>query len=757
MSPPVPILLVCACLVATISDVRGAERPLVILSHSTARLQTGILQRTIDLSDGNVATRSLEIAEHEVLSPGSRDFAVTLSRAEPNRRPAGLKPRTGGAIDSVATFSPGKSIDPAAFDDRKLGLDVQWVDPVTIQSAHWSGVVGSLHRQVSHPRPGITRLCLAAPGHDAAEGVTIRICYELYQDHPVIRKWIELANTGSRWLKLDQLSIDDIVLGSKLASRTLLTPAEYGAESSVVAFATPDDTLGIIAASEVPSALRTIGQHGAMGYRPEYFEWILGPGETFVSEPVFQYAFSGAVEKTASAPSTPLDRALEGSYSDFLHQHVGIAADASPYEAPQWLTWESFFADVSDPMIRQMADRAAKAGFVQFLIDDGWQKGRLGTVPNNARFPDFADTCRYIESRGLKLGLWLSCFRDPDSPDLQKFPNACSVPLVTRLGGYAMSFASPWRDYYIEDLASLHERFGVVYFKQDFSNIIFGDLGEGHENRSRKDSLLRSLRRLLEVQDTLRRKLPEVTTQLTHEIYWNTPGVPCDLAVLKHAARYHVTPNACLGEYISFQDLRSPDKAKVDPARIRQSLLAGCLKARERFYAHRGLPVHCIEFYGAATVNYRGTLTPEIQDRQICSWLMGAPLVFSGDLATLTDENLKRYKDRFGILKQLQKAYGIYQHFQFSGVPGPTDVDWHWWGKLDHEGCGAVVVIRGSGGPEHRPVNIPWVQPERTYRVTARLAGKALGTFTGSQLKSAALDLTLPACGQEILELAETR
>ena len=37
----------------------------------------------------------------------------------------------------------------------------------------------------------------------------------------------------------------------------------------------------------------------------------------------------------------------------------------------------------------------------------------------------------------------------------------------------------------------------MAYFKQDFSNIIFGDLAEGHESRTRKESLLRGLRGLL--------------------------------------------------------------------------------------------------------------------------------------------------------------------------------------------------------------------------------------------------------------------
>jgi hypothetical protein len=107
----------------------------------------------------------------------------------------------------------------------------------------------------------------------------------------------------------------------------------------------------------------------------------------------------------------------------------------------------------------------------------------------------------------------------------------------------------------------------------------------------------------------------------------------------------------------------------------------------------------------------------------------------------------------FEIVKQLQGSYGIYRHFQFSGVPAPTENDWHWWGKLNVDGCGAVVVVRGNGGQEHRAVNIPWVQSERHYHVSALLAKRPLGTLAGSQLQSGALDLALPAYGQEILEL----
>jgi len=134
---------------------------------------------------------------------------------------------------------------------------------------------------------------------------------------------------------------------------------------------------------------------------------------------------------------------------------------------------------------------------------------------------------------------------------------------------------------------------------------------------------------------------------------------------------------------------------------------------------------------------------------------MGSPLSFSGDLASLTKENIECYRDRFTKLDKLQKKYGIYSFYQFSGVPAPTDESWHWWGKLNPDGYGVVVVLRGNAGDEVRKVNIPWVQPQRKYRLKALFADKDLGIFSGKQLQKGELSLSLKKFGQEIIELSE--
>jgi len=771
--------------------------PPFAVSDRQVRISAGVLERVIDLTNGNLSMTHLRVQDQDLLAGPAFEVSLIVTRAEPNARPKGLKPGEGGTIDSVKTFSPGRHVDPGAYDDATLGQTTRWVEPVRIRASQWADIFTLAKPEVSAPAPDVSRLTIrararsmgvspmsstavpavsatgilpvavpeshgrdahATHGQDARatgsalDGLVLTVVYEVYRGEPVVRKWVEIANESSVWRKIEQLTIDDFALAPSISERVPLTPAGYGVGTSMIGFAASDGAFGVIAANEIPSGLKAIADTGALGYHPTRFEWVLGPGEKFVSEPVFLYAFSGPVQQTISARSTPLDRTVEGPFQRFLSRHIGITGERLPCDAPQWLTWATFGPDLNDVMIRQQADCAARAGFVQFLMDDGWQRDRLGTEPDRARFPDFAATAEYIRSRGLKLGLWLSCFRDANSPDLKAWPEARSLPVVTRLGGIAMSFTTPWREFYAQDLVRLHERYGAAYFKQDFSNILYGDLTDTHPNRTRKESLLRGLRGLLEAQDRLRDLAPDVMNEMTHEIYWDTPGAPCDLAALQHAARYHVSPNACRG--IAPRPRPGQAAPAIDPQKLRAELIGACYQARQIFYSHRGLPLYCLEFYGAATEDHQGSLTPEVQDRQVVSWLLGAPLVFSGDLSTLSPEHLAHYQKRFALVNRLHRSWDIYRHFQFSGVPAPTDDDWHWWGKLNDEGCGAVVVVRGSAGAERRAINIPWVNSERRYVVTASFTERRLGDFTGRQLQSTGVEVALPVYGQEILELA---
>ena len=737
------LFVVCVC--------KGAD---ITVADGHAVLRSGILERVIHFDQSGIRTASLTVSGHELLADSATEFSFSLSREESNRRPQGIGPDEAGSIPIVSSkvFS-GNNVDPSRYDDKRPNAP-KWVDARMIEASDWGSPAGPTVPTVTEPSPGAIRLSLHTPlrpGPGFGE-ISIELIYEIYDGHPAVRKWAVLRNGGSRWLRVRSMTIENLQLAA--LTHKELAAAMFGVQPSVVAFESPGSLYGLIAASEIPSALRSISDHGAMGYTEGFFEWVLGPGEEFSSEAVFEYAYNGAVTGRHGAISTPLDRAIEGSYMEFLRTRIGIAADSAPLHGPQWMSWATFYDDIDDALIRELASIAGRAGFTEILIDDGWQKGRLGTEVDPEKFSDFDATTEFIRSKGLRLGLWVSCYRDAESADLIAMPDGRVLPAVIRstsLPGFAMSFASPWRDYYVRDLVSLARRFNVSYFKQDFSAILSGDLADGHESRTRRESLLRGLRGLLAAQEGLRKAAPEVVNEITHEIYWGTPGVPADLAALKYTARFHIPPNEAIGADLArWSQGREDFSAEEHAAQLRR----GCWLARQRFYSHRAMPLYALEFYAAATTNYKGSLTASIQDRQVASWLMGSPVCFSGDLRTLSEENIAHYRRRLEEVDRMERSYGIYRNFQFSGAPEPTDVDWHWWGKLNPQGHGAVVILRGSGGAEGRAVTVPWVRRDQSYRVVGVFSGKPYGILSGTALQDEGIPVELPVYGQEILELA---
>jgi hypothetical protein len=226
---------------------------------------------------------------------------------------------------------------------------------------------------------------------------------------------------------------------------------------------------------------------------------------------------------------------------------------------------------------------------------------------------------------------------------------------------------------------------------------------------------------------------------------------------MKYGCFYHIPPNdySGLGPIKYRKTLVSEYDSLADRQQVRKDLLRGCWNARQRYFEHRGLPMHMIEYYGAATANVQQALTPDIQDRQVCSFLMGAPAVYAGDLLSLTEDNISHYAKRFNLLKELHQKYNIFRHFQFSGVPQPTEEDWHWWGKLNDNYEGVVIVIRGSGGSDEKRINIPWVASDQNYKVKQLFNGKEHGIFTGEELHEGIIKLSLSHFGQDILLLEE--
>lgn len=724
--------------------------------HITA----GLLERIIGISGDKGTTSSLLVDGKEILTGEAAEFSVTLWRAFPNEEPQGIDLSAGSGIEQLNSEKNLTDALKIQKNNSQIDQNITWTDEVLVTGRNPGAVFDSVSSTFGMPESANKSFTITyrATEKSAWEGLTAEITYEIYDGFPVIRKWIRFTNRGSQWLKMSNLTIDDLEIGANWRFTRPVTPAARGIDPCMVAFTDSSASMGIISVSEVPSRLRDMSEKGSSGYDPDYFEWVLGPAETFVSEPVFLYSFSGESFPTISSVSTALDRCVESEFKSFLSDHILMPVNRMEI-APLFCTWTNYNAGINDTNMRVAADVAARIGFKCFQLDAGWSftgENRGWAVssvePDPEKFPDMKNLKEYFESKDLKTGLWYSVFiGGQDALPSGDEPVLFSLPPVRRNGGFGLSFCyGPSRSKYINSLGYLIKNYNISYFKQDLSNICYGDLARGHESRTLRESYLRGLRGLFATQDTIHRLYPGTWLQVSHETYWETPGPAADVAILKHADSYHSSPNEYFGAGNRKEQVNPEWKYNVDS--ISRKLIEGAIRAREFLYAQRGLPLDRIEIFGAAITNYKGSLTPGIIDRQICSWLMGAPLSFSGDLESLTEDQVKQYGNRFEIIGRLQKEYGIYSCFQFSGVPSPTDEDWHWWGKLDAGGCGAVVVLRGSSGENSRKINIPWVLPGKRYRLEGLLSGNDFGTFRGKQLQEGALCLSLDRYGQEIIE-----
>lgn len=746
----------------------GASKPVFEIretGQNIIRITAGPICREIEINSSGFSTSGIYINGTNVLETRSKEVSIRIYDAWPNQKPEGLTDDGNALLLKDASAGSGEGLEVDKNTDPAEIPGVKWKNSRVLDAAQWGDVFNQIKYFITKPSPGTTRLCIRSrcgkPGH--WNGLFADVVYEIYSGYPAIRKWVEITNNSGQWRKIDQLTIDHLDIRDNFRKITDFTPSEHGAVSSIRSFSNERYAEGLILVSEVPSALRTISPDGRMGYHTDFFEWILGPTETFISEPVFLYGFSGEVIETISGTSTPLDRVIESPFKEFLSEVIGVKSPDTENFLPLWCTWTNFGPLINDQNMREMADLASSMGLKTLLLDAGWAQSPkpdaiipVGNCPDSVKFPDFEKTCEYIGKKNLQVGLWVTCFRHPEfSEDVKVLSGGYSLPKVQREDGLAMSFSGPWRHYYANDLLRLHDQFGISYFKQDLTNIKFGDFAQGHDSRSSKESILRGLRGLFEAQDYIGRSSPSIQLELTHEIYWGTPGVPCDVAALKHAHFFHIPPNDYSGAGHNKQRVNEKwaDNVNCQPEKLRQQLIEGCWNARRQFFAHRGLPLQSIEYYGAATVNFKGSLTPQIQQRQLCSWLMGGPTVYAGDLASLTPENIETYKKGFALLEYLNKRYDIYKYFQYSGVPAPTDTDWHWWGKLNEAGYGAVVVVRGSEGDEERRINIPWVTPKSKFSIHLCFSDINLGIYSGKELISGKLKLVLPVYGQEIIEL----
>ncbi len=112
-------------------------------------LRTGILERTLDLARGNGITGTIAVKGKPTCSGRVPELLLTISRAEPNRRPDAFQPGAGSELDSHTTFN--RILTPDFLDDKRLGQTVAWVEPVTPNGADLASACGAATYHLEQP------------------------------------------------------------------------------------------------------------------------------------------------------------------------------------------------------------------------------------------------------------------------------------------------------------------------------------------------------------------------------------------------------------------------------------------------------------------------------------------------------------------------------------------------------------------------------------------------------------------------------
>jgi alpha-galactosidase len=141
--------------------------------------------------------------------------------------------------------------------------------------------------------------------------------------------------------------------------------------------------------------------------------------------------------------------------SAMFAQSTSISAGLAMTPPMGWNTWNKFGCDVSDELVRGMADAMVKsgmrdAGYQYIVIDDCWQKARdsKANIVVDPHFPQgIKPVADYVHSLGLKFGI----YSDAGAKTCQKRP-----------GGLGHEYQD----------AVMYASWGVDYLKYDWCNTL---------------------------------------------------------------------------------------------------------------------------------------------------------------------------------------------------------------------------------------------------------------------------------------------
>lgn len=552
--------------------------------------------------------------------------------------------------------------------------------------------------------------------------------YAVYASHPVIRKWVAIANQSQQTIEISHLAFESLNLEAAPPGEQVVSaydgvhPRENfftgRVEDAAILAKDPRNGEGFIVMNEAPAWMkRTEITNWGDGLRVMYdtdlfpFERSIKPGETFTS------AKSG-VAFFADGRGFADPHWVMPSYTSQVLMRKGASFQ------PPWVynTDEPFNFGVPYPIVSALVSVAGRMGVDIFTLDAGWEKlwGENDISPKN--FPQGLDPVRAeVERQGMRLGLWqaLAIVR-PESQVYQQHPDwqckdAHGKPKTSWFGEPwggdlpVMCLASPYREVAAQRLGDLISRYHLGYVKLDLTTVFnaYGEApgcyAEGHFHHGWAESLEGIYEGIQYVTERVSHEHPDVVLDCSFELWGQ-----------KHLVDYGVIEAGDV-DWMSNVDDSKPHSA-------------GPRQARTLLY-HRslGIPADAM-----LVGNLRATSAP-IEER-FATEIGSGPLLL-GDLRLLTPEEQDWYGQRIRWFKDFHRAVALNEgFFPLGGWLQPAASTLDGFLRVSRQGEGLLVVFRNEATEDKLEVKVS-AFPDGSFHLRSVITGKPVGAVSGERIR----------------------
>ena len=340
---------------------------------------------------------------------------------------------------------------------------------------------------------------------DSVSNIKVSLFYSVFYDYDIITRWAKITNGGAEKVTILRAYSGNIALdndnydlisnygmwaGERRIERSKLLHNNTSISSNCgfsSAYANPflilagnntdecsGDALGIaLAYSGNHKMSADLNRYNIInlsgGIAPDNFRWNLSYGESFSTpELIMSFSSNGLNSLSQNFHSIIRDRICRGIYRD--------------KKRPVLLNlWEACYFNFDENTIKSAANSAADVGIELLVIDDGWFGKRdndrcsLGDwFEDKNKFPNGLNSlCDYVNSKGIKLGIWFEPeMISPDSDLYRSHPDwAMKInsrkPTETRWQ-LVLDLTNPdVCNYIYESIAGLLNSTNIEYIKWD--------------------------------------------------------------------------------------------------------------------------------------------------------------------------------------------------------------------------------------------------------------------------------------------------